>query len=223
MPVRASNGMKKSILIWVGVFAGTFLALFLLIKYQGGTVADSGKVYPEVSIISSTDQTKGKVDSKVVLVEYGDFQCPACAAFQPLVDEIMKTYGDRIQLVFRDFPLPQHQFGVPAALYAEAAGKQGKYWEMYDKIYAGQTKWASLKDADPIFQSYAQDLKLDMVMLKKDMDSDSIKTGIEDDRLSGVKFYVNSTPTFFLNGKKLVFKSLNYEEFKSYIDTALGG
>ena len=223
MPVRASNGMKKSILIWVGVFAGTFLALFLLIKYQGGTVADSGKVYPEVSIISSTDQTKGKVDSKVVLVEYGDFQCPACAAFQPLVDEIMNTYGDRIQLVFRDFPLPQHQFAVPAARYAEAAGKQGKYWEMYDKIYAGQTKWASLKDADPIFQSYAQDLKLDMVMLKKDMDSDSIKTGIEDDRLSGVKFYVNSTPTFFLNGKKLVFKSLNYEEFKSYIDTALGG
>ena len=134
----------------------------------------------------------------------------------------MKTYGDRIQLVFRDFPLPQHQFAVPAARYSEAAGKQGKYWEMYDKIYAGQAKWASLKDADPIFQSYAQELKLDMVMLKTDMDSDAIKTGIENDRLSGVKFDVDSTPTFFLNGKKLVFKSLNYEEFKSYIDTALG-
>ena len=77
--------MKKSILIWVGVFVGTFLALFLLIKYNGGTVADSGKTYPEVSTISPTDHVKGKTDSKVVLVEYGDFQCPACAAFQPLM------------------------------------------------------------------------------------------------------------------------------------------
>ena len=96
------------------------------------------------SAVSDSDWVKGNRSAPVVLVEYSDFQCPACAASAPLVKQLTEEFGNKIAFVYRHFPLPQHKNAYPAAQAAEAAGKQGKFWEMADLIFANQTKWENL-------------------------------------------------------------------------------
>ena len=211
--------MKKQILIWGGVFIATFFALFLLVKYNSGPQAVDETTYPEVSIIGAKDQTKGDTASKIVLVEYGDFQCPACAVYEEFVTKLTDEFKNSIVFVYRNFPLRGHSNAVPAARYAEAAGLQGKYWEMHDILYARQQAWAGLADAEPTFQKYGEELQLDIVKLKIDAASDAVKQKIDKDTNGGFNFNVNATPTFFLNGQKI--QPANYDEFKSLINTAI--
>ena len=211
--------MKKTIIIWVGVFVVTFLALFLLVKYNGGPQTADIKTYPEVSIIGEQDQIKGSAASKLVLVEYGDFQCPACAAYEPFIQKINDTYKDTIVFVYRNFPLPNHKNAVPAARFAEAAGLQGKYWEMHDLLYTRQQAWSGVADSEPVFVHYGEELKLDTAKLKLDASTDPVKQKIDKDSSGALRFNVNATPTFFLQGQRI--QPANYDEFKSLIDAAI--
>ncbi|MEK7582818.1 MAG: thioredoxin domain-containing protein [Patescibacteria group bacterium] len=209
--------MTKTIGIWIGVFVATFAVLFLLVKYSAPKPEQAE--YPEVSVIAASDHIRGNPDAKVRLIEYGDFQCPGCGQAEPFLQQLTKDYGDKLAFVYRDFPLPSHKHAERAARYAEAADLQGKYWEMHDAIFAGQNEWSGKADADPIFRGYAETIKLDMTKLQQDIESEVVKNNVEDDKKGATKFNVNSTPTFFLNTKKI--QPSNYDEFKALIDRAL--
>ncbi len=209
--------MNKTIAIWIGVFAVTFGVLFVLIKHSASRPVKTD--YPEANVIAATDHTSGNAVAKSHLIEYGDFQCPGCGQVEPFVEQIRNDYKDKLLVIFRNFPLPGHAHAMLAAQYAEAAGLQGKYWEMHDAIYAHQTDWSKLGDAEPSFKGYAQDLKLDITRLARDIKSDAVTKKIQDDQTAQNKYGVDSTPTFFLNGKKI--RPASFDEFRSLINAAI--
>lgn len=211
--------MWKKILMWVGIFIVIGLVLFALAKWGQQSTQETA-ANPEISVITATDHTKGPTDAKAILVEYGDFQCPACGVYEPLVEKLLQEKGDKMLLVYRNFPLPSHQFAMLAATSAEAAGAQGKYWEMHDKIFAEQAVWSKLDNPISSFIQYAKDLGLDVDQFQKDLTSDVIKQKIADDKAGGIRFKVDATPTFFLNGKHI--QPQSYDEFKNLVTTALG-
>lgn len=150
------------------------------------------------------DHVFNKTDSKAVLVEYGDFQCPGCGSAHPNVKTLLNDYGDRITFIFRNFPLRSiHPNALAAASAAEAAGLQGKYWEMHDTLYESQSQWQSLNTNDRAeqFTQYAQQLGLDITRFKEDLASEKVAKKISFDEQLGQSQKVNSTPTFILNGQ----------------------
>lgn len=183
------------------------------------------------------DHVTGKKDSKVLLIEYGDFQCPSCGGAYPSTKKIIEEYGDRIGFVFRNFPLTSmHPNARVAAATAEAAGIQGKYWEMHDMLYEKQNDWSSLsgEKRGAIFDGYAQTLGLDMTKFKADLQGNnensdqSVNKKISFDQALGKKFGVNATPTFFINGKQMddatrdaFVKGQDLTSIKAAIDEAL--
>jgi len=136
--------------------------------------------------------------------------------------EITKDYGDKIQLIYRHFPLSYHANSFLAAQAAEAAGKQDKFWEMHNLLFENQEVWANQSgaDAEKTFTSYAQSLVLNIDQFKKDLSSVEVRAKIEKDYQSGVRSGVDATPTFFLNGKKLPLPR-NYKEFENAIIQAI--
>lgn len=166
--------------------------------------------------LTKADRIKGSKNAKAVLIEYSDFQCPACKAYFPIVKKIADSFKDKISIVYRHFPLPQHQNAQKASYAAEAAGNQGKFWEMHDLLFKNQNDWADKSNADALFLSYAKELKLNEEQFKKDIQSKIIRDKVYADVLSGQQAEVNSTPTFFLNGEKLENPS-NLDEFKKKI------
>ena len=152
------------------------------------------------------DHVFGKTDSKVVLIEYGDFQCPGCGGIHPTIKTITEKYKDQVAFVFRNFPITQiHPNALVAASAAEAAGLQGKYWDMHNMIFENQKSWenASVKDRIDIFAKYAQSLDLDTTKFKTDLASENVSKKISYDLAIGKRINVSSTPTFYLGGKEV--------------------
>ena len=178
------------IILIVGLFAYYFYATSGV-----STVANKDIV------ISTTDHVRGKPDAKLTLVEFGDFQCPACAAYEPLVPADNK---DVLKVVFRHFPLTQmHQNALMGAKAAEAAGMQGKFWEMHDMLYDKQKEWSLGLNARDIIMGYAVTLKLDTKKFSDDLNSKAIEDKILAELKEGTQLDVQGTPTFFLNGRRL--------------------
>ena len=177
------------------------------------SVITAGAVTPE-------DWVKGNRDAKVILIEYSDFQCPACAFYYPLLEKFSEEFGDRIAIVYRHFPLPNHQNAKSAAYAAEAAGQQEKFWEMHDLIFDNQKEWKDERSADEVFTNYAQTLNLNLDQFKTDFALKEIRKKVESAYQNGVQLGINSTPTFFLNGEKLA-SPRNYEEFRNIIAQAI--
>ena len=165
--------------------------------------------------VNSADHHEGNINAGIILVEYGDYQCPYCGRAYPLIKRLLKERGNDIHFVFRNFPLSEiHVHALAAAIAAEAAGKQDKFWEMHDRIFENQDLLA-----DDFLLSSAQSLGLDMKQFKMDSKSEELQKKIESDFDSGVRSGVNGTPSFFLNGAKLLtydetYKSL-YEAIQS--------
>jgi len=178
-------------------------------------------VSTEVLQVQVDDWTKGTADSSVKLIEYLDFECEACGAYFPLVKRLSEEYGDRVTFVSRYFPLPSHKNSMTSALAVEAAGKQGKYWEMHDLLFAEQQNWGELAAPDPtIFERYAEQLGLNMERYKQDVGSQEVKDRVIRDRDAGNQLGVNSTPSFFLNGEKIQ-NPRGYEAFVTLLEDAL--
>lgn len=152
------------------------------------------------------DHTSGSTSNKILFIEYGDYQCPSCGGAYPNVKTLMEEYGDDVTLVFRNFPLTAiHPNARAAAAVAEAAGLQGKFWEMHDKLYETQNDWSSL-DASKrttVFNGYAQTLGLDMDKFAADVAGKEVAQKINFDLALGKNNDVAATPTFFLNGEKV--------------------
>ncbi len=183
-----------------------FLSLFGVYKLTNTGTPTS---YTDISIIKSNDHIKWSPEKKNVLIEYSDFQCPACKDFRSILNTFEASSSpdfkitQKVTFVYRHFPLPQHTNAMTAAYAAEAAGKQGKFFEMADLLFDKQTEWENLPNAKDFFVKLAEGLKLDSEQFKKDMDAVDVKQKVNDDLSSGNAAGINATPTFFLNGKKL--------------------
>lgn len=209
----------KQIGLWAGVLGVIVLSIFLLIKIVNSTPSPSGTI-TNVSPITEKDITKGNKNAKAKLIEYSDFQCPACAYYQPIVKQVLADFDGKVLFAYRFFPLTvSHQNAMTSAQAAYAAHLQGKFWEMHDMLFETQKEWEKSTEADKMFLSFAEKLKLDINKYKNDFDADSTRKVINDQANEGIKIGINSTPTFFLNGKQI--KPKGYDEFKTLIQNEL--
>lgn len=152
------------------------------------------------------DRVLGAKDAKVVIFEYGDYQCPGCAAAAPALKKVADDYSDKVALVFRNFPIVSaHPNALAAASAAEAAGHQGKFWEMHEKLYINQTAWQNLSGANrtEYFMNAAKDLDLDAERLRTDIEDPNIRKKINFDTALAKKQGVAGTPTIFVNGDRV--------------------
>ena len=167
--------------------------------------------------------TKGRAVAPVVLEEFGDYQCPPCGMMHPVLKKIGEDYGDRVAIVFRNFPLQKiHKNAFSAARAAEAAGMQGKFWEMNDLIYTNQKEWSESPEPRPLFESYARKLGLNIDKYKADLEKPETAARIIADFQRGDTLGVTGTPSIFLNGRQLpVESSLSEPRLRAEIDAAL--
>lgn len=202
---------KNAIIVTVISIVLIFGFLILVYNFTSTTApSQSSNVYKEAQTLTPTDHIKWSPDKKNVLVEYSDLQCPACKAFHDVIKGQIEATASgntditkKVTFVYRHFPLTQHQFSRQAAYAAEAAGKQGKFFEMADLLFADQVRWSVSDNPKADFEKMAQSLSLDIEQFKKDADSQEVKNKVEQDYQSGVQAQVRSTPSFYLNGKKL--------------------
>lgn len=208
----------KRIFTW-----GAFIVIIGLIIW--GMVAAQNKeskssaLIPLPTEITSADHVLGTSTAPVTLVEYGDFQCPACGQYFPIVERVLASSTNPIRFVFRHFPLTQHANAIPASLASEAAGAQGKFFDMYRKLYYTQSEWSELSKPETVFEKYAAELNLDVAKFSADVKSEALMNVVLTDYKSGTKAGINATPTFFVNGKQIN-NPRDYEDFKTIIDTA---
>lgn len=162
--------------------------------------------------------TVGPANAPAHLEEFGDFQCPPCALFHPILEQMEAEFGDKLRVTFREFPLvPTHQHALAAASAAEAAGMQGKFWQMHKLIYEHQNDWKDQFDVRPIFQGYAQQIGLDLERFKRDMTGEVVAQRIFQDGKRGHSLGVKGTPTLFLNGREVPFESLPADKLRVLI------
>ena len=208
---------EAKIISGVGVI---FFALFATLIYRTNTgtqvVADPNLLIGQLSYMTGTK------DAKVNIVEFGDYQCPACAYANTIVQQLVEAYKNNpnLNFVFRNFPLPQHSNAIISAEAAEAAGVQGKFLEMSEMLYDRQNDWAGSKQALEIFAGYAQNLGLDVKAFTDSVNQQKFKDLIIKDRSDGQALGVNSTPSFFINGEKIT-GILSFDDFKKKIDSKL--
>ncbi len=194
-----------------GIFMIAFSLLLFFTGCSGGQVSTSDAV-------KLSDHIKGNQKSSITLIEYGDFQCPACAQYHTVVKEIAKEYKDEVKIAYRHFPLSNiHPHAQLTAQAAEAAGIQGKFWEMHDKIFEGQKEWSKLSNVEDVVMGYAEELELNMDKFKADMNSSSVKEKVSGDYKNGIKAGVKGTPSFILNGEEIRFRSV--EEFGEILES----
>lgn len=192
--------MVLGVVAVVIVFAGIG---FFLLKQQNDSLPKISTDQSE-ALSRSTPNIRGKADSTIKVIEFGDIQCPACAAVNPLMDELYKQYGDRVSFTFRHFPLPMHKNAYAGSDAAEAAGEQGKFWEMVTKLYEVQPIWAETSDPSPTYEKLAQELGLNMDQFSKAYNSKAYRRRIDQDKADGQYLGVNGTPTFYVNGEQIL-------------------
>lgn len=173
----------------------------------------------EEALARETPNVRGKLDGKVTVIEFADVQCPACAAVNPGLNELVKTYGDRVKFVFKHNPLPQHKNALVAADAVEAAGDQGKFWDMLDALYAKQPEWEALSDPKPVFRNIASDIGLDAEKFDKALVGQIHRDRINQEKVDGDAIQNPGTPTFYVNGEQ-VFNG-GVSALKEKIDAAL--
>jgi protein-disulfide isomerase len=210
----------------IGVIAVIFVGFLIF----GGDKDDKKNTGSNGDTATTSNHIKGKTDSKVKLMEYGDFQCPTCSLYYPVVKEVYAKYQDKIAFQFRNLPLTQlHNHAFAAARAAEAASMQGKFWEMHDMLYEGQNGWSGSSSPTNTFKQYAKNLGLNETKFMDDFASSSVNKTINND-IDAFKATESdmATPTFFLNGKKLELRDLvdetgqpQAEKFSAKIDEAL--
>ena len=168
------------------------------------------------------DWRQGASEAKVVLVEYGDYQCGPCAHYNLLMEKAMVEYGSRVALVFRHFPLRRtHPHAELAARAAEAAGRQGRYWQMHAVLYHRQREWAEVQNPRAVFMGYVQLLGMDAARFVSDLDDQEIAGKVESDYQSGIRAKVDGTPTLFVQGRRAPLAG-SYAQLRLMLEEALG-
>lgn len=231
--VNYSGGIMNKT-TWIVIVAIVVLGLGGLIAFTRQGTANVDNLDPTAIISSENgsigDQVYGKVDSKVIVFEYADFQCPGCGAAYATTHAIQNLYKDKVAFVFRNFPLTSiHPNALAASSVAEAAGLQGKFWEMHDLLFSQRDGWVNLSVSQrgETFLNYAKQLNLDIDKFTSDQASKAVSEKISRDRSLGGKVGVNSTPSFFIGSEQMDTDTVddvingNGDKFMDKIDAAL--
>ena len=214
---------QRQILWRIGKYLGLLVGLVVIgwAIYNGIVPIPEKEKNKPIDQIMADDWVRGNRQALVKIVEYSDFQCPSCARITPILDEVLKSYPTQVGLAYRHFPLKGvHMQADLAAQAAEAAGKQGKFWEMHDLLFKNQSEWAQNRSAQGLFEQYARDLGLQMDQFKRDLKSREVRGAVQADYMSGLEHNLSSTPSFFINGE-LVLTAKETDAFKQIIDQKL--
>lgn len=210
--------------IWGVGFAAILIGAFIVMAFaskNSGLPSPRSVAEDQVDFeIVADDHIKGNPDAKVTLIEFADFQCPACGAYNPVVDELSKEFPNDLRVIYRHFPLRAIHFQAEnAAKASEAAALQGKFAEMHDLLFAEQNSWARTSGTE-VFSAYAETLGLDIERFENDIKSDAVLARVRRDSDFGLDIGLNSTPSFYLQGKKIG-NPPSYEAFKALIETEI--
>tara|TARA_R110000824_G_scaffold336_10_gene2337 strand:+ start:21227 stop:21922 length:696 start_codon:yes stop_codon:yes gene_type:complete len=179
-------------------FIIVLIPVVLYVFYQG--LFGGAPVYPPDEV-SSTDHVQGSANAPLTITMYGDFQCPSCAAEATLLASAWPRISNRARVVFRHYPLDTYPHSFEAARYAEAAGRQDMFWEMYNYLYSDQASWSVMQDATPSFDNYAEELGMDVEQLRADAALPEVREKILADQRGGTRAGVRTTPTLYFNGE----------------------
>ncbi|NQV11850.1 thioredoxin domain-containing protein [Candidatus Uhrbacteria bacterium] len=216
---ESRSKIMRSASIWVGAFLILGLGTWGLIKMSGPQTEQPALSTTEVAI---GEQVKGAENAAITLIEYSDFQCPACKQYAPVVKQVLENYPDDVRFVYRHYPLRQiHAQAQIAAEAAEAAGMQGRFFEFHDLVFDGQDSWiGSNSKAETIFVGYAEQLGLDLEKFKSDMKSAAVRDKVNNDYSSGTQSGITGTPSFFMNGQRIQ-NPRGFDPFRLLIDAEL--
>lgn len=205
--------MDKRFAVILGVIVVAFFGFLLFGKGGGENSSQAGQ---------TSNHVLGESQYNIVLVEYADFQCPACGSFFPILQQVKEQYKDKVKFQFKHLPLVQiHQNALIAARASEAASKQGKFWEMHDALFQTQKEWETLSDPNEYFVALAKELKLNEEQFKTDIKGDETNSVVQADLKEASGKGYNSTPTFELDGKKLEDVQPTVEYFNKVLDEAI--
>ena len=187
------------------------------------TEVNYAEIYAKALPGANPPNMLGSPTATVTVEEFADFQCPTCSVKHPIAKEIISTYGSRIKFIYRNFPLQMHDKAYDASVAAEAAGLQSKFWDMQNQLFTNQATWVAKDPAvfRGVLEEYAQKIGLDMEKFKNDMAGLQAKTRVDLDMERGKSLRVNSTPSFFINGKPLALEQMTVEGMKQIIDAEL--
>jgi len=193
----------KSIVMFAVVTLGLLLGVGAML-WQFGENADK----PVADVAGESVHVKG--EGEITLVEFSDFQCPACLSVQAPLKQILAKYEGKVKLVYRHFPLISIHKNAQMASYAsEAADNQGKFWEMHDLLFDKQQEWGTLENPRDKFVEYAKSLEMDETKFLSDLESQEVKDKVSIDLLAATRYRLSGTPTFFLNGSKVEFNQID--------------
>lgn len=216
--------MKKHLPLIIGIFLAMALIFFVAkweFKAKQAEREARNQAQAATLTVKPNDWVYGNENASVTVVEYLDFECEACRAYYPITTQLKEEFKDSMRLVIRYFPLGGHRNSRTSAYAAEAAGKQGKFWEMYDLLYTNQGDWGEQETANQAqFEKYAIEIGLDMEKYRKDVTSEEVKKRIDDSYNEAMSLDLQGTPSFFLNGRAIDSPE-GYDEFKNLIENAL--
>jgi protein-disulfide isomerase len=205
--------MDKRFLVIMAIIVTAFIGLFVF----SGSGQEDGD-----SAGSTSNHTKGGNSKGVELVVFKDFQCGPCALFTTIDSQVFDKYQDEISFTFKHYPIPTGSNSVAAHRAAESAGVQGKFWEMYEILFSRQQQWGESQSAKSIFETYAQELNLDLAKFDEDFVAEATNSTINADKQEGSNLGVTGTPTYFLNGQALEGEEIQtVEGFSQKIDEAI--
>lgn len=216
-----NKNLIRKLLMWGSIASIVFLSISGLVKLTNNDSSVLSSIQTNLPPVTKEDLAFGDKKSKITLIEYSDFQCPACAIANAYIQQALSDYDGKILFVYRFFPLIQiHKNSLISAQAAYAAHLQGKFLEMEDLLFENQNSWGEVDNAKEIFLSYAQKIGLNLEQFTKDLEAEKTKTFINKQAEEGINLGINETPTIFLNGKKINNQRI-YEKFKQLIEAEL--
>jgi protein-disulfide isomerase len=199
------SSMQNKLMV-VGAIVAVAVGAFWLMYRGGGSEEDTTDT-PQVTSpdeVTTEDHVKGAENAIVTIVEYGDFQCPACGSYQPIVKQLADEFSEDLRVVFRHFPLNSiHRHAQIASQAAEAAADQGYFWEMHDILFERQEDWSNVRDPRSLFVEYADELTMNTEQFEAYMNSDAARDTVKANYDGGFAAGIDSTPTFYINGDKV--------------------
>lgn len=225
-PKKSNSGIPLVIILLV--FAGVVFGGWWLYSSSQATVANNSasptpraSVNPNAPLGASPPHMLGSPTASVTVEEFADFQCGSCAATHPVLKEIQATYGSKIKFIFRNFPLQMHDKAYDAAVAAEAAGMQGKFWAMQDQLFNNQQSWTQNPNFKALWAEYAAKIGLDIQRWQTDIAGIAAKTRVDQDLARGRALNVSSTPSVYINGQSVPYPEMNVAGLRRFIDAEL--